>query len=384
MQMAPPNSQMIGMDPQQFQLFCNNSGNAAHNFQMATQAQLNQWVACRQSKGPPAGPPDGHGQIPVSPANHPVQPAAQPQRSPSSVPATGMPPAQPPNERRAIIPPPEPVAHSKRLAPASKDWKKSVPKGDIIWKTGMTGWTWRSFIEALIRKLVESRQHEHFGKHLTTLDKDNNLKWKCIVTHHRVYGVKSHAFVSNKAEFEEFAKANEAKELALTYGDKEERASLEKTKTRLACNPKANVTLGKQVEITKNLMAYILRTYETTAESMRVRDPKDKNRSIRIPHNGPLHIWARAILMKAAGVDFQNPLDMEDFPSEKIKVWTCDERTAENAKAHTARASPNETGVSDSPSGTCKHSEATDAKSNGPKNTPPGTRKTFKPKASTV
>ncbi|PLW09854.1 hypothetical protein PCANC_21376 [Puccinia coronata f. sp. avenae] len=45
MQMAPPNSQMIGMDPRQFQLFCDNSGNAAHNFQMATQAQLNQWVA---------------------------------------------------------------------------------------------------------------------------------------------------------------------------------------------------------------------------------------------------------------------------------------------------------------------------------------------------
>ncbi|PLW15541.1 hypothetical protein PCANC_14514 [Puccinia coronata f. sp. avenae] len=344
-----------------------------------------------------------------------------------------MPPAQPPNDRRAIIPPPEPAsprvlhldyavyirsvsnelarAYSKRLAPASKDWKKSVPKGDIIWKTGMTGWTWHSFKEALIRKLDESRQHEHFGKHLTTLDQDDNLKWKCIVTHHRVYGVKSHAFVSNKAEFEEFAEAvlsspsskctvkilmedpgalakklenekNEAKELALTYGDKEERASLEKTKTRLACNPKADVILGKRVEITKNLMAYILQTYETTAESMRVRDPKDKNRSIRIPHNGPLHIWARAILMKAAGVDFQNPPDTEDFPSEPIKVWTRDERTAENANAHAARASPNETGVPDSPSGTRKHSEATDAKSNGPKNTPPGTRQTSKPKAS--
>ncbi|PLW55285.1 hypothetical protein PCANC_10515 [Puccinia coronata f. sp. avenae] len=346
MQMAPPNSQMIGMDPWQFQLFCDNSGNAAHNFQMATQAQLNQWVACRQSNGPPAGPPEGHGQIPASPANHPGQPAAQPQRSPSSAPATGMPPAQPPNKHRAIIPPPEPAsprvlhldyavyirsvsnelarAHSKRLAPASKDWKKSVPKGGIIWKTGMTGWTGHSFKEALIQKLDEFRQHEHFGKHLTTLDKDDDLKWKCIVTHHRVYGVKSHAFVSNKAEFEEFAEAvlsspsskctekNEAKELALTYGDKEERASLEKTKTRLACNPKADVTSGK------------------------------------------------AILMKAAGVDFQNPPDTEDFPSEPIKVWTRDERTAENAKSHAAHA-----------------------KSNGPKNTPPGTRKTSKPKAST-
>ncbi|PLW37530.1 hypothetical protein PCASD_10274 [Puccinia coronata f. sp. avenae] len=69
--------------------------------------------------------------------------------------------------------------------------------------------------------------------------------------------------------------------------------------------------------------------------------------------------------------------------SEPIKVWTCNKRTAENAKAHTARASPNESGVSDSPSGTRKDSNLTDAKSNGPKKTPSGTRKTSKPKAST-
>jgi hypothetical protein len=71
----------------------------------------------------------------------------------------------------------------------------------------MTGWTWRSFKEALIQKLDKSHHHKHFGKHLTKLDKDNDLKWKCMVTHHWVYGVKSHAYVTDKDKFKEFAKA---------------------------------------------------------------------------------------------------------------------------------------------------------------------------------
>jgi hypothetical protein len=81
---------------------------------------------------------------------------------------------------------------------------KSVPKEDVAWKTGMVGWNWNSFKEALIRKLDESKTKQHFGKHLTALEKDNKLQYKCIVTHHRVFGVKSHAFVSDEDGFEEF------------------------------------------------------------------------------------------------------------------------------------------------------------------------------------
>jgi hypothetical protein len=48
---------------------------------------------------------------------------------------------------------------------------------------------------------------EHFGKHLSALDKDNKLQWKLIVMHHWVFGVKSQAYVSDEAGFEDFVEA---------------------------------------------------------------------------------------------------------------------------------------------------------------------------------
>ncbi|PLW55114.1 hypothetical protein PCANC_05285 [Puccinia coronata f. sp. avenae] len=364
----PPNNQMFGVDPRGFQLFYKDPATAAR-FQMAAQAQLNNWCtsSCapeRLSVRPPA-------------AKSPAQPAAKSC-------------AQPANERRAIMPPPEPAshrvlhlnyavyirsvsneltrAHSKRPAPASKDWKKSVPKGDIIWKTEMTGWTWHSFKEALIQKLDKSCHHEHFGKHLTKLNKDDDLKWKCMVTHHWVYGVKSHAYVTDKDEFEEFAKAvnlspsskctvkivmedpgalakklqNEkckAEELALMYGDDDERLSLERSKTRLAANPKADVQSEGRAKIVKKLTALITKTYDTTAEFLRIRDPKDPNRSIRL-NRGPLWIWARAILLEAPGVDYKHPPETEEFVSEPIKLWTKEERKAATLDARSGSQSP--------------------------------------------
>ncbi|PLW51789.1 hypothetical protein PCANC_05531 [Puccinia coronata f. sp. avenae] len=333
----PPNNQMFGVDPRGFQLFYEDPATAAR-FQMAAQAQLNDWCASSCA-------PERLSVRPPPAAKSPAQPGAKSC-------------AQPANERRAIMPPPEPAshrvlhldyavyirsvsneltrAHSKRPAPASKDWKKSVPKGDIIWKTGMTGWTWRSFKEALIQKLDESRHHEHFGKHLTKLDKDDDLKWKCMVTHHRVYGVKSHAYVTDEDEFEEFAEAVnlspsskctvkivmedpgalakklqnekcEAEELALMYGDDDERLSLERSKTRLAANPKADVQSEGRAKIVKKLTALITKT---------------------------------AILLEAPGVDYKHPPETEEFVSEPIKLWTKEERKAATLDARSGSRSP--------------------------------------------
>jgi hypothetical protein len=84
---------------------------------------------------------------------------------------------------------------------------KLVPKKDVAWKTGMVGWNWCSFKEVLIRKLDESKPKQHFGEHLTALEKDKKLQYKCIVTHHWVFGVKSHAYVSDEDGFKEFIEA---------------------------------------------------------------------------------------------------------------------------------------------------------------------------------
>jgi hypothetical protein len=71
----------------------------------------------------------------------------------------------------------------------------------------MVGWNWRSFKDAMIRKLDKSQPKENFGKHLSALDKDDKLQWKLIVTHHRFFGFKSQAYVADKAGFEDFVGA---------------------------------------------------------------------------------------------------------------------------------------------------------------------------------
>ncbi|PLW20977.1 hypothetical protein PCANC_11252 [Puccinia coronata f. sp. avenae] len=299
-QMGPPNFQMMGQDPWGFQLFYNDP-----RFQMATHAHLKEWVDCRHLTNPTPHPPGGHGPPAAgSHANHPRPPAAQPQSGPPSAPPAATPPASLKSNHRAIMPPPEPSsarvlhldyvfyirlvtnelskAHSNQAPPASKDWVKSVPKEDVTWKTGMVGWNWHSFKEALIRKLDESKPKQHFGEYLTALEKDNKLQYKCIVTYHQVFGIKSHAYVSDEDRFEEFIEAvsssptskctiklvmedpgalakklqmekSAAKNLALTYGPEEDCLALERQATRLAHNPKANVSSTIRVETAKGL-----------------------------------------------------------------------------------------------------------------------------------
>ncbi|PLW30113.1 hypothetical protein PCASD_16734 [Puccinia coronata f. sp. avenae] len=381
-QMGPRNSQTMGPDPRGFQLFCDDP-----SFQRAAHGHLNDWVARRHHNsttaqhsvghGPPAGhlnsptarPPGGHGPPAAgSHANNRGLSAAQPQGGPPSAPPAATPPASTNIERRAIMPPPEPTsarvlhldyvvyiqsvtneltkAHSNQAPPASKDWVKSVLKGEIAWKTGMVGWNWRSFKDVLIRKLDESQPKEHFGKHLSALDKDNKLQWKSIVTHHWVFGVKSQAYVSDEAGFEDFVEAvassplskctikivmedpgalakklqmekSAAKKLALTYGPKEDRVALERQATQLAANPKANVNSAIRVETAKNITNRVLEKYDCTAECLRIRDPNDASRSMRLTPTC-LWLWARGIMDGDPGIDLDNPPITDEFVLEPV------------------------------------------------------------------
>ncbi|PLW20107.1 hypothetical protein PCASD_16634 [Puccinia coronata f. sp. avenae] len=363
-QMGPPNFQMMGQDPRGFQLFHNDP-----RFQMATHAHLNEWVDRCHLNNPTAHPPGGHGPPAAgSHANHPRPPAAQPQSGPPSASPAATPPAYLKSNRRAIMPPPEPTSacvlhldyivyirsvtnelskvHSNRAPPASKDWVKSVPKQDVAWKTGMVSWNWCSFKEALIRKLDESKPKQHFGKHLTALEKDKKLQYKCIVTHHRVFGVKSHTYVSDEDGFKEFIEAvssspmskctiklvmedpgalakkiqmekSAAENLALTYGPEEDRVALERQATQLAHNPKANISSAIRVETAKQITNWVLEKYDFTAKCLRIQDPKDASRSMRLTPTC-LRLWARGIMEKDPGIDLDNPPITDEFVLEPV------------------------------------------------------------------
>ncbi|PLW23547.1 hypothetical protein PCASD_09097 [Puccinia coronata f. sp. avenae] len=137
-----------------------------------------------------------------------------------------------------------------------------------------------------------------------SLDEEGKLTWFGILSHHCLFGKKCNFVITNNADFNDFADAvhmnpanqctikilmqdpqveakwrelekAETKNLALTYGTEEQREKLEREKTCLAQNPKANVTGLVRNEKVQEITDHILSKYSSTAETMRIHDPEE-------------------------------------------------------------------------------------------------------------
>ncbi|PLW24418.1 hypothetical protein PCASD_08408 [Puccinia coronata f. sp. avenae] len=163
----------------------------------------------------------------------------------------------------------------------------------------MKHWTWQNFKSAVIDKLNHTKPNTHFAAHLTSLDEEGKLTWFGILSHHRLFGKKCNFVLVNNMDFDDFADAvhmnpanqctikilmqdprveakwcelekAETKNLALTYGTGEEREKLEREKTCLAHNPKANVTGLVRNEKVQEITDHVLSKYSCTAKTMRI------------------------------------------------------------------------------------------------------------------
>ncbi|PLW09728.1 hypothetical protein PCASD_25655 [Puccinia coronata f. sp. avenae] len=108
-----------------------------------------------------------------------------------------------------------------------------------------------------------------------------------------------------------------AKNLALTYGPKEDRLALERQATQLAHNLKANVSSTVRVETAKQITNWVLETYDCTTECLRIQDPKDASRSMRLTPTC-LWLWGRGIMDGDPGIDLDNPPITDKFVLEAV------------------------------------------------------------------
>ncbi|KAA1137046.1 hypothetical protein PGTUg99_013128 [Puccinia graminis f. sp. tritici] len=219
---------------------------------------------------------------------------------------------------------------SSKSTPSVKEWDRLAPTAETVFKTDITRWDWPS-LQARILSILEG-PHDPFGldgpgkllrKHFETLADSGLLKWQCVLNSHRTYGHIGHYYVTCDEEWKVFVnvachKDNLAKKifikllmddprktvkaavsdqkqtdnLVAQYGSKSEQIALERLQSRLAKNPKADVDAKGRVQKIADLSTYICEKYGANAESMRIKDPDDPEKSIRITSNG-LSIWGR-------------------------------------------------------------------------------------------
>ncbi|PLW21179.1 hypothetical protein PCASD_18790 [Puccinia coronata f. sp. avenae] len=254
---------------------------------------------------------------------------------------------------------PTPLAGKKKGA--AKGWEKVTPAEDIVWKTSITDWTWAQ-VKAQVIDLIRIPR-KHLAAHITAQDSLGTLRWFCIILNHRTYGAKSNYSVTSDADFAPFAEAvtqspmgkviikitmddpdlhAKAKaqddNLAMNYGPDDKRRALELIKTRQAVNPKADINAGDTSAFVADITAHINKCYGSDSETMRIKDPKDPKKSIRIDRQN-IWVWARAMQHRAPGVDFDHPPETSQFQSENKAILTVDERkekTHAQAKIPTA------------------------------------------------
>ncbi|KAA1069431.1 hypothetical protein PGT21_024280 [Puccinia graminis f. sp. tritici] len=286
---------------------------------------------------------------------------------------------------------------SSKATPSVKEWDRLAPTAETVFKTDITRWDWPS-LQARILSILEG-PHDPFGlegpgkllrKHFETLAESGLLKWQCVLNSHRTYGHISHYYVTCDEEWKVFVnvachKDNLAKKIIIKllmddprktvkaaesakkqtnnlvaqYGSKPEQIAMERLHSRLAKNvsnrsalwahwldselaplsfiqPKADLDAKGRVQKIADLSTYICEKYGANAESMRIKDPDDPEKSIRITSNG-LGIWGRALFKELKGVDFDRPPKTDDFISEPITVYTRDEEAARVATHKTPK-----------------------------------------------
>ncbi|PLW55968.1 hypothetical protein PCANC_02977 [Puccinia coronata f. sp. avenae] len=228
---------------------------------------------------------------------------------------------------------PTPLSGKKKGT--AKGWEKVTPAEDIVWKTSITDWTWAQ-VKAQVIDLIHIPQ-KHLAAHITAQDSLGTLRWFCIILNHRTYGTKSNYSVTSNADFAPFAKAvtqsptgkviikitmdnpnlrAKAKaqddNLAMNYCPDDERRALELMKTRQAVNPKADVNAGDTSAFVADITVHINKWYGLDFETMRIKDPKDPKKSIRIDRQN-IWVWAHAMQHGAPGVDLDHPPETSQF-----------------------------------------------------------------------
>ncbi|OAV86084.1 hypothetical protein PTTG_30090 [Puccinia triticina 1-1 BBBD Race 1] len=246
-------------------------------------------------------------------------------------------------------------------AAAAKEWERVIPRGTAVLLTDIQNSTWPQFKLGAMDAV--DRTIPLLGAHLKSLDAQRLLQWQAIIMKHATYSAKSNAMVTSKADFAQFAGAvmenplskvqvkismndprRTAREqqqeraqqdtLAMSYGPEDTRLALERAQARLALNPRADVNAARRLTILADLTRHLIAKYGGNAESLRIQDPQDANRSIRVGREC-LHTWSRAILHDAPGVDFDHPPRGPEFIIENVRVPTL----AELAAQQTARLS---------------------------------------------
>ncbi|EFP79347.2 uncharacterized protein PGTG_05668 [Puccinia graminis f. sp. tritici CRL 75-36-700-3] len=263
---------------------------------------------------------------------------------------------------------------SSKATPSVKEWDRLALTAETVFKTDITRWDWPS-LQARILSILEG-PHDPMGlegpgellrKHFDALADSGLLKWQCVLNSHRTYGHIGHYYVTCDEQWKVFVnvachKENLAKKifikllmddpcktvkaaesakkqnnnLVAQYGTNPERIAMERLNSRLAKNPKADTDAKDRVQKVADLSTYICEKYGANSESLRIKDPDNPERSIRITSNG-LGIWGRALFKKADGVDFDRPPQTDEFVSEPITVFTRDEEAARVATPKTPK-----------------------------------------------
>jgi hypothetical protein len=91
--------------------------------------------------------------------------------------------------------------------------------------------------------------------------------------------------------------------------------------------PKADLHANARVKKIQEITTHIIGKYGCNAESLRIRDPADRNQSIRT--NGTcLTIWSLALMQGANGLDLNHPPQGKEFVSEPKQAWAVAESSA--------------------------------------------------------
>ncbi|EFP92186.1 uncharacterized protein PGTG_18083 [Puccinia graminis f. sp. tritici CRL 75-36-700-3] len=254
------------------------------------------------------------------------------------------------------------VASQLGQSSGSKEWDCVTPptKSETVWKVDLAFYSWAKCQREVIKMCGSTC--EHIEAHLHRLQREGLLKWQCILHRDGLFAQNKNYYVKDDAGFSPFVQAvnnatnkamikiimddptrsakdsEEAKKvadsLALNYADEDTRLALQRVHTRLAANPKADVKYG------------------CDAESMRVRNPDNPKRSIRVTTDA-LRAWSRAMLHGAPGVNFDNPPKCKECIPEDVAVLTLDELASKQEarmSRHTRTSSPSKRSSSGSKS----------------------------------
>ncbi|PLW36154.1 hypothetical protein PCANC_16662 [Puccinia coronata f. sp. avenae] len=178
----------------------------------------------------------------------------------------------------------------------AKEWDKVSSKGETIWKTPVVNWTWDQFKEGAMKALGQPQ--DHLDTHLASLDQAGN------------------------DEFQPFLEAvvdNPSSKVIIRISMDDPNAQAAKK-----VQPKSNVEAGKRTEMIAKLRVHIISVYGCNAEALAVRDPDNKNRSIRITRDR-LYIWVRALQHNTPDVDFDTPPRGSKFTPEPYAISTIKE-----------------------------------------------------------